>query len=349
MKKLTVVSLGAVLACSMMAGCGSTETASNSETNTTQKEAASEDSEDKTEEVAEKETTSTWAPNSTITFNISSKAGGNSDLFTRTISDICTKEGFVEPTIVINNNSDGGGNIVRIETHDTTDPDDTLLCFSSGDMQNMLDSEIGLTVADFAPIATLAADKQLIFASTNGQYQSFEDIMAAIESGTKLNVGGTKSNEMTAFDMFADEIGRKDGFNYMMYDSSSESITALMGGHIELAMGSPAAAISYVESGDIIPVVALSSERFDAPLDIAPTMEELGYQVVENPMWRGVVASASMSEEAQQYWSDVFKKVSESDAWKEYLSKYLLSPYYNDLETSRQIMMDANDAYLADK
>lgn len=349
MKKLTVVSLGAILACSMLAGCGSTETASNSETDTTQKEVASEDSEAKTEEAEEKATTSAWAPNSTITFNISSKAGGNSDLFARTISDICTKEGFVEPTIVINNNSDGGGNIVRIETHDTTDPDDTLLCFSSGDMQSMLDSEIGLTVADFAPIATLTADKQLIFASANSQYQSFEDIMTAIESGTKLNVGGTKSNEMTAFNMFADEIGKKDGFNYMMYDSSSESITALMGGHIELAMGSPAAAISYVESGDIIPVVALSSERFDAPLDIAPTMEELGYQVVENPMWRGVVASASMSEEAQQYWSDVFKKVSESDAWKEYLSKYLLSPYYNDLETSRQIMMDANDTYLADK
>ena len=27
----------------------------------------------------------------------------------------------------------------------------------------------------------------------------------------------------------------------------------------------------------------------------------------------------------------------------------LLSPYYNDLETTRQIMTDANDAYLADK
>lgn len=213
----------------------------------------------------------------------------------------------------------------------------------------MLDSDIGLTVADFAPIATMAADKQLIFASTSGKYQSFEDIMAAIEAGTKINVGGTKSNELTVFNMFAEEIEKADSFNYMMYDSSSESITALMGDHIDLAMGSPAAAISYVESGDIIPIVALSSERFMVPLDTAPTMEELGYDVVENPMWRGVLASATMSEEAQQYWSDVFKQVSETDAWKEYLNNYLLSPYYNDLETTRQIMMDANDAYLAEK
>ena len=47
-------------------------------------------------------------------------------MFARTIADICTKEGLVKPTIVINNNSDGGGNIVRIETHDTSDPDNTL-------------------------------------------------------------------------------------------------------------------------------------------------------------------------------------------------------------------------------
>ena len=349
MKKSTVVSLGALLTCAMLAGCGSSETASKPAADTTQNASVSESSEETAKEESTEEAKSAWEPSGTITFNISSKAGGNSDLFARTIADICTKEGLVKPTIVINNNSDGGGNIVRIETHDTSDPDNTLLCFSSGDMQSMLSSDIGLTVTDFNPLATLAADKQLIFASTNSKYQSFDDIMSAIESGTKLNVGGTKSNEMTAFNMFADELGKADGFNYMMYDSSSESITALMGDHIELAMGSPAAAISYVESGDITPVVALSSERFEAPLDTAPTMEELGYKTVENPMWRGVIASASMSEEAQQYWSDVFKKVSESDAWKEYLNKYLLSPYYNDLETTRQIMTDANDAYLADK
>ncbi len=295
------------------------------------------------------ESTSSFVPDKTIQFNVSSKAGGNSDLITRTITDICTKEDLVPKNFVVNNNTDGGGNIVRIETHDTKDPDHTLLCFSSGDMQSMLDSDIGLTVEDFAPIATMAADKQLIFASPDGNYSSFEDIMAAIEAGTKINVGGTKSNEKVVFDMFAEEIGKTDMFNYMFYESSAESITALMGNHIDLAMGSPAAAISYVESGDIIPVVALSDERFVAPLDGAPTMVELGYNVVQSPMWRGILAPGSMSEEAQQYWSDVFAQVCETEAWQDYLNNYLLSPYYNDLETTRQIMFDTEADYLAGK
>lgn len=343
-KQVALVMAGILALGTMLTGCGGSgnaDTAAPAETDAPAGEAS--------EEGGAEETESSFVPENTITFNISSKAGGNSDLIIRTITDICTREGLVGETFVVNNNADGGGNIVRIETHDTDDPDHTLLCFSSGDMQSMLDSDIGLKVDDFAPIATMAADKQLIFAKTGGKYTTFEDVMAAVEAGTKINVGGTKSNEKTAFDLFAEEVEKTDMFNYMFYESSAESITALLGDHIDLAMGSPAAAISYVESGDIIPIVALSDERFMAPLDNAPTMEELGYNVVQSPMWRGVIAPGSMSEEAQQYWSEIFGKVCETEAWQEYLNTYLLSPYYNDLETSREIMLQTQADYLAGK
>lgn len=347
-KHVALVMAGILAVGTMLVGCGAGNDAAPAPV--TEAEAPAETpAEENTEDAEPAESVSSFVPKNSITFNISSKAGGNSDLIIRTITDICTREGLVGETFVINNNVDGGGNIVRLETQNTDDPDHTLLCFSSGDMQSMLDSDIGLKVDDLAPIATMAADKQLIFAKTGGKYTSFEDIMAAIEAGTKINVGGTKSNEHTVFNMFAEEIQKTEMFNYMFYESSAESITALLGDHIDLAMGSPAAAISYVESGDIMPVVALSSERFMAPLDAAPTMEELGYNVVESPMWRGVIAPGSMSEEAQQYWSDIFGQVSETEAWQEYLSTYLLSPYYNDLESTRAIMLQTQADYLASK
>lgn len=340
-KKLLGALLTGAMVVSMFTGCGSNTASDNtSSANETKAETSAEASE---------ETKDTFKPTNNITFNVSSKAGGNSDLITRTMTDICTKEGLADQPFVIVNNTDGGGNIVRINTHDTNDPDHTLLCFSSGDMQSMLDSDIGLTVDDFAPIAIMAADKQLIFGQADGKYTSFEDIKAAIDNGEKINVGGTKSNEKSTFDMFVKEIGAEDSFNYMFYDSSAESITALMGGHIDLCMGSPAAAVTYVESGDIAPVIAFSDMRFSAPLDGAPTMEELGYNVVQSPMWRGVIASDKMSEEAQEYWNSVFEKVTETDAWNDYLNTYLLSPYYQDLESTREIMKQSQEDYLASK
>lgn len=325
--------LTGIMAAAMLAGCGAG-------TGTTQPAAT---------QANDTAAVSAFTPTNNITYNVSSKAGGNSDLITRTIADICTKEGLVKKPFVVVNNTDGSGNIIRITTHDTKDPDHTLLCLSSGDMQSMLDSEIGLTIDDFAPIAIMAADKQLIFGQTGGAYTSFDDIKAAIDSGKKLNVGGTKSNEKTVFDMFVEEIGAADKFNYMYYDSSAESVTALMGGHIDLCMGSPAAAVTYVQSGDITPVIAFSDTRFSAPLADAPTMEELGYGVVESPMWRGIVAPGTMSEEAQQYWNDTFAKVAETESWQTYLDTYLLSPYFQDLQSTRDIMKQTQEDYLASK
>lgn len=341
MKRLVALSLGMMMAVSVLSGCGSQNGGSNASSDTA--EAPAQEAEDN----ASEEGASTFTAKNTVNFNVSSKAGGNSDLFSRTITDICTRNGLVDANFIINNNTDGSGNIIRITTNESQDPDHTLLCFSAGDMQSMLDSDIGLTVDDFSPIAIMAADKQLIFAKAGGKYSSFEDLMAEIDAGTKINVGGTKSNEYTVFNMFTEEIGKSDRFNYMMYDSSAESITALLGDHIDLAMGSPAAAKSYVDSGDIFPIVALSDTRFEAPLDQAPTMEELGYECVQSPMWRGILAPGSMSEEAQEYWSKVFGEVAASDEWKEYLSTYLLSEYYCDLETTRQIMKETQDEYFS--
>lgn len=342
-KRILSTVLAGVMTAAILTGCssgtGSTEAAKDTAAKDTAAAAA-----DTAAEPAEG-----FTPSNNITYNVSSKAGGNSDLITRTITDICTKEGFVEQPFVVVNNTDGSGNIIRITTHDTKDPDHTLLCLSSGDMQSMLDSDIGLTIDDFAPIAIMAADKQLIFGKAGGKYTSFDDIKAAIESGVKLNVGGTKSNEKTVFDMFVEEIGAADKFNYMYYDSSAESVTALMGGHIDLCMGSPAAAVTYVESGDILPVIAFSDVRFNAPLDQAPTMEELGYEVVQSPMWRGVIAPGTMSEEAQQYWNDTFAKVAKTESWQKYLDTYLLSPYFQDLASSREIMKQTQEDYLAAK
>ncbi len=289
-----------------------------------------------------------FVPTENITFNVSSQGGGNSDIFSRTIADICTKEGIVNKTFVINNNIDGNGNIIRLETSNAADPNHTLLCLSSGDMQAMLDSDVGLDMSDFTPLAIMAEDKQLIFSKVGGSYTSFEALLKAAENGTKLNVGGTKSAEFVVFQMFVKTLGMEDAFNYMMYDSSSESITALMGDHIDFAMGSPAAAKAYVESENIVPVVAFSDKRFAAPLDTAPTMEELGYGVVEYPIWRGIVGPKNMSEKAQEYWSHAFERVSESAEWQDYLSKYLLTSQYCDLETTKETMNQTQETYLSE-
>ena len=282
-----------------------------------------------------------FTPNRKIDFYISSAAGGSSDIFTRTIADICKSEGYVTEPFIINNMPDGKGQIARMNVRDTRSPNHTLLCFSSGDFSAMMTTAgSNLKLADFVPVAILAADKHLIFAGKNGKYKSMEELVAGLKNGDQVTVGGTKSDELTAFNMFVEELGYPDNFSYIMYESSSESITAIMGDHVDLAMGKPASGRAYVESGDVIPIVALASERFPAPFQDAPTMVEAGFKLVQFPVWRGVIASKKMSPEALAFWNDAFRKVTETERWKkDYLEKFLLAPNFHNVEESRAAML----------
>lgn len=290
-----------------------------------------------------------FAVEGNVEFMVSSSAGGGSDIFTRTITDIITKNGIADNSFVVNNQVDGAGQISRRHVKDAKGDaaDSTLLCFSTGDLSSML-SNGGLTMADFRPIAILAADKHLMFTNAKtSKYASFEDIVAAAEAGQQIVVGGTSSDERNVYDLLVQSLGLEDKFSYIVYGSASGTITALMGGHIDLGIAKPAASKEYVVSGDIAPVLALSTERFGEPFQDAPTAEELGYGTIELPVWRGVIGSVNMSDEAVNYWNDVFKQVTETEQWTtDYLEKNLLVNNYMNVEDTTATMLEAEASVL---
>ena len=332
MKKRILSILAAMLVAVSAAGCG------GSTTETTEPTGG---------DTAAEETAFSIKGN--VEFMVSSSAGGGSDIFTRTITDIISKEGIMDNSFVVNNMVDGNGQISRRQVKDAKgdDANSTLLCFSTGDLSAML-SNGGLTMADFKPVAILAADKHLMFTNAkSSKYASFEEVVEAAKAGEQIVVGGTASDERNVYDMLTQELGLEDNFSYIVYGSASETITALLGGHIDLGIAKPAASKEYVVSGDITPVLALSSERFGEPFQDAPTAEELGYGVIELPVWRGVIASANMSDEAVAYWNDVFKQVTETDAWStDYLEKNLLVNNYMNVEDTTATMLESEASVL---
>lgn len=272
-----------------------------------------------------------------VEFMVSSKAGGNSDLFSRTISDIITQNEWTNQPVVVQNNADGNGQISRRNVADSKTPNESLLCLSSGDLTVMVTSEGGLSIGDFRPIAILGADKQLILANKDGSYATMEEAIEAAENGQQITVGGTPGDELKVLNMMLEEIGLEDKFDFVSFGSSAETVTALLGGHVDLGLGKPAAAKEYVVSGDLIPVLAFSTTRFPEPFDAAPILSELGYNDVELPLYRGVVGPKDMSDEALAYWDNLMGMVAQSPEWQEYLNKSLLVGDYKNAAETKEI------------
>lgn len=280
-----------------------------------------------------------WSPTRTVEFVVSSSPGGGSDIFTRTIADIMAKQGLVKQTIMVNNQTDGGGAVSRARVSAARD-DNMILAFMSGGIAGML-ANTDLTMADFTPLGIMASDKQLLFKGEHTKYKDMKEMIDAAKAGTKIIAGGSIDGDVAAFELFRDAIGlTPDEMVYIIYNSTSEAVTGMLGGHIELCIGKPAATMQYVKAGKMEPILALSKERFPAPFENVPLLSDLGYENVEFPIWRGIVGPKAMSPEAVEYWSRVLGKVAETPEWQAYLEKNALIPFYFTAKDAKPYMTE---------
>lgn len=292
-----------------------------------------------------------FVPNDTINWTVTSSPGGGSDIYTRMISDIMTREDLVNgQTIIVSNQTDGNGEIGRNEVAmmKGDKANNTLLTFNSGDLMPMVQNTKNRS-SNFKIIAIMAVDKQLIFKSKDTSYADFAAAIKAAEDGKKVVIGGSKGDDIATYEALIAEIGvSKDHMAYITYDSTGEAITAGLGGHVDFVISKPAAATEYVAAGSLVPVLALSTERYTGNLADAPKLSEIGdYKDVEVPIWRGVAAPATMSDEAVAYWSEVLGKVSESETWKtDYLEKNKLISNYLDSKTATEFVTEYEKTFM---
>ncbi|MDD3347387.1 tripartite tricarboxylate transporter substrate binding protein [Oscillibacter sp.] len=303
-----------------------------------------------------------FVPDKTVTWICTSSAGGGSDIFTRKIGEIMTNDDLVGgQTIVVSNETDGSGEVGRNKVATMkNDADYTLLTFNSGDLMPMVTNTKNRS-SNFRILAIMAVDKQLMFscpasdsktdyAKNGGDQGDFAAAIEAAKNGTFVVIGGSKGDDITTYNKLLEEVGlTEQQMGYITYDSTSDAITAALGGNVDFVISKPAAASQYVESGDLTPVLALANERYAGNLSDAPTLSEIGdYENVEVPVWRGVAAPAAMSDAAVAYWSDVLGKVSTSDAWhSEYLEKNQLIDEYKDTAAATEYVTTYEADYMA--
>lgn len=290
-----------------------------------------------------------WQPSDDVEWVVTSSAGGGSDIFTRMITDIMKNEGIVNETFLVNNQTDGGGEVGRLRVSTEKNDGHLLLTFNSGDLTPMVQNTDN-RVENFKVIGIMAVDRHLILSGQKTSYGSFAEALDAAANGTKITIGGSKGDDLRLYEMLLQETGLTEAdITYIMHDATSDAITALLGGHVDYCIAKPAAATPYIESGDTKAEVALAKERFGGALADVPLLSEAtDLNDIESPIWRGVVGPAAMSDEAVQFWSDALKAVSETETWqKEYIENNLLTAMYMSAEEADAYMKEYQENFLA--
>jgi putative tricarboxylic transport membrane protein len=267
-----------------------------------------------------------WKPTKPIQYIVPFNPGGGSDMFARTMERVIRTENLSPVPIIVVNQPGGNGMIAMSGVVQQKGNPYVLMSIISLAAPLIGGKDLP-TFRDLTNIANLCVDEQVIVVKADSPFKTIEDMIAAARSkpGT-LTVGGTASATEDQSSTRRLEKGANIKLRYVPFKSGGECITALLGGHVDMIWANPSEFMTQWEAKLARPLAIAKEARNPAYPDI-PTFKEKGFNV-DFKFYRGVAAPAGIPPEAVAFYENMFKKVTESKEWKEYLKKNMLSPGY---------------------
>lgn len=266
-----------------------------------------------------------WKPQRNVELIVPAGAGGSLDTTGRVVHKIWDDLKLVPVTSSIVNRSGGGHAIAYGFLNQRAGDPHYLSITSATILTNHINGRLPVTYSDFTPLAVLLTEYVAFAVRTESPIKTGKDLVemlqknpAALSIAISSAAGGT--HHITVG--LPLQSGGVDitKVKLVSFNSTSDAVTALLGGHVDVMSGGTVQIVPHVESGRLRVIAVTSSKRMTGALASGPTWPELGYKgVFEN--WRGVIGTKGMTPEQTAYWEGVLRSVVQSDEFRKYAER----------------------------
>ncbi|WP_159917314.1 tripartite tricarboxylate transporter substrate binding protein [Pantoea sp. 18069] len=222
-------------------------------------------------------------PEREVTMIINYGAGGNTDVAARAIGN--AMEGLLNKPVVPNNRSGAQGTLGVSSLAKQRADGYTLgiVTFSTIAITPHL-MNVDYTVDNFDFIAGVARYRYGVAVRADSPYKTVQDLIDAARKDKGVFFGAPSAPNNIA--MF--ELGRKSGgkFEQVSYKSGAETVSALLGGHVDVIVQNPSDIVPHVKAGKMRLLASASPMRWKELPDV-PTLKEQGFDV-EIDSWIGL-------------------------------------------------------------
>ena len=205
-------------------------------------------------------------------------APGDTDKMLRPFMD---RMGEFLPSPFILNYKPGAGGAVGAGSVAASAPDGyTLVGTSPGSIVvvPLANKDVKYSTESFEPIAALSEGGFMIVGSSKSSLKSLKELIEySKKNPDKVTYGTSGSMGITHLlaEIFTSEAGVK--WTHIPYQGSGPAITALLGGHVELASTAVGPAQAHIAAGTLRPLAVFGDNRLKAFPNV-PTLKELGYK-----------------------------------------------------------------------
>jgi tripartite-type tricarboxylate transporter receptor subunit TctC len=215
-------------------------------------------------------------------------AGGPTDVLTRIITD--KMQGPLGQPIVVEDLSGAGGGIAAARVARAA-PDGYTLEIGNNGSNLLVGALYSLPVdivKDFAPVAKLTVNPQIIISKKDIPAQNLKEFLAWLKDNQK-NVSVGIAGPVAQVSVVNFETMTKMQFQLVPYRGAAPAIQDLIGGHIDFMVDQLSNSVPQIKAGAVRAYAVAANVRSPAVPDV-PTVDEAGLPGFYGSLWHGLWA-----------------------------------------------------------
>jgi putative tricarboxylic transport membrane protein len=282
-----------------------------------------------------------WQPSRNVEIIAPAAAGSSLDSMARLFQRVIQDKRLAKSSQTVVNKA-GGGNAVGFNYLASHAADGHYVLVTPFTViTNRIMGSNPLSYQDFTPLAMLADEHIAFIVSANSPLKTGRDLLERLKKDPGAVSMALASALGNANHIAVCLVGKAVGadskrFKIAVFNSSGESITAVLGGHVDLAITTVGLVGPHVQAGRIRVLGVAAGERLTGPLAQVPTWREQGADVVFSS-WRALIGPRSLNAEQIAYWEALAARATEQEEWTHELEINSLTPAYMGSEATRKL------------
>ncbi len=246
-----------------------------------------------------------WEPSKPVEIVVAAGAGGASDQMARMMQAAIQKNKLMkQPMVVSLKGGASGAEALMYMKSGAGDANRVLIAYSLIYMLP-ISAKIPFNWRELTPVALVALDQFVLWDNTTLPYKNVKEFIAAAKSANPpFKMGGTAA-------------------------------TQLVGNHTQANVNNPSENLEVWRAGQVRALCVFDKERIEYKGKVTdqqswndiPTCKEEGLDV-QYLMLRAMFLPGKVTEEQKAFYVDLFKKVSQTAEYKDYMEKQALKPAF---------------------
>jgi tripartite-type tricarboxylate transporter receptor subunit TctC len=270
-------------------------------------------------------------PQKDLTLIVPWSAGGGTDTIARALVKNAKEYIGVNVNVV---NKTGGQGVVGMGAVTTSRADGyTVGLITFGLSTYKLMGLSNLTFRDFELLQLLNQSAAVLYVRADSQWNSLKELVDYAKANpgqVSLGHTGAGGDKHLSAASFATAYGVE--FNYVPFDGAAPSRSAVLGGHVDVAVAGITEVKQLYEAGEI-KILSLNDTVRDAGFPEIPTIGEAGYKM-DAPVldWRGLALPKDVSADRVKFLEEGFKKMFDDPEFRTFCDEVGLALVYKDSE-----------------